>query len=94
MEPLSALGLAADVAQFIEYGISMFRDAEEINDYGSTVSTGHLTSLTNDFWAINTILQRDYSGSVLDPMSTPSVKVSVSLSPSVKGPVVTVTLQC
>ncbi|KAI9656830.1 MAG: hypothetical protein M1821_003469 [Bathelium mastoideum] len=59
MDPLTALGLAANIAQFIDFGISIFREAKEIKDAGHTVSSGHLASLAADFGSINATLKRD-----------------------------------
>ncbi|KAL9093980.1 MAG: hypothetical protein Q9165_003650 [Trypethelium subeluteriae] len=63
MDPLTALGLAANIAQFIDFGITVFREAKEIQDAGHTVSSGHLASLAADFGSINATLKRDLTPS-------------------------------
>lgn len=47
MDPLSALGLAANVAQFLDVGVSIFKDARQISSTGNTISTTHLVSLAS-----------------------------------------------
>lgn len=61
MDPLTALSLAANVAQFLEFGSSIFHNTKEIVKAGRTVSTAHLTSLANDIKRINASLTKQYS---------------------------------
>ncbi|KAF2730145.1 hypothetical protein EJ04DRAFT_586887, partial [Polyplosphaeria fusca] len=49
MDPLSALGLAANIVQFVEFGATVFRETKEIAEHGSTVSSKDLASLAADF---------------------------------------------
>ena len=53
MEPLAALGLAASVAQFIDFGSNLVGKTREIAKAGSSVSVDHLSSLTSNLLDIN-----------------------------------------
>jgi hypothetical protein len=60
MEAFAALGLAANIAQFIELGAKIFKDAKEIKDAGSTVSTSHLATLASDMKSLSSSLRNQY----------------------------------
>lgn len=62
MEPLTALGIAGNVAQFLELGASIFKNAREIADNGSTVSIKHLATLASDMETLSAGLRDQYSG--------------------------------
>ncbi|KAM0805354.1 hypothetical protein BDR22DRAFT_785401, partial [Usnea florida] len=53
MEPLTALGLAASVAQFIDFGSKLVGKTREIARAGSSVSVADLSTLTSDLIDIN-----------------------------------------
>ena len=57
MEPLTALGLAASVAQFIDFGSKLVGKTREIAKAGSSVSVAHLSTLTSDLIDINDSLE-------------------------------------
>ncbi|EPE25403.1 P-loop containing nucleoside triphosphate hydrolase [Glarea lozoyensis ATCC 20868] len=58
MDPLSALSLAAAIAQFIDYGSKIVSQTKEIADLGSSVNVQHLSTITNDIKGINSSLKR------------------------------------
>ena len=57
MEPLTALGLAASIAQFIDFGSNLVGKTREIAKAGSSVSVDHLLTLTSDLADINKSLK-------------------------------------
>ncbi len=57
MEPLTALGLAASVAQFINLGSNIVGNTMEIAKAGSLVSVAHLSTLTSNLIDINKSLE-------------------------------------
>lgn len=57
MEPLTALGLAASIAQFIDFGSNLVGKTREIAKAGSSVSVGHLLTLTSNLVDINESLK-------------------------------------
>lgn len=73
MEAFAALGFAANIAQFLELGASIFKDAKEIKDAGSTVSTSHLATIASDLEGLSSSLKAHYL--CLDPQSQPEEKV-------------------
>jgi hypothetical protein len=58
MDPLSALSLAAAIAQFIDYGSKVITQTKEIAELGSSVNVQHLSTITNDIKGINSSLKR------------------------------------
>ena len=58
MDPLSALSLAACIAQFIDFGLKLVSHATEIVETGSTVTVQHLSNITSDLTKINPILEK------------------------------------
>jgi hypothetical protein len=48
LDPLSALGIAAAAAQFLEFGTQLFSYTNELWKTGSTVGSEDLRKLTND----------------------------------------------
>lgn len=58
MDPLTALGLAANIAQFIDFGSKLISTTKEIAVAGQSVSVGHLTNVTNDLIDFNSTLKR------------------------------------
>ncbi len=56
MDPLSALGLAANIAQFVDMGIALVRNTKEIVEAGATVSTLHLAGLATDIQNVSASL--------------------------------------
>ena len=61
MEPLTALGLAASVAQFIDFGSKLVGKTREIARAGSSVSVADLSTLTSDLIDINKTLDSGIS---------------------------------
>ena len=57
MEPLIALGLAASVAQFIDFASKLVGKTREIALAGSSVSVDHLSTLTSNVLDINNSLK-------------------------------------
>ena len=57
MEPLTALGLAASVAQFIDFGPKLVGKTREIAKAGSSVSVDHLSTLISNLLDINKSLK-------------------------------------
>lgn len=57
LDPLSALSLAANVAQFVELGAVILARAKEIGDKGSTVKIAHLSVITSDLVSIDANLR-------------------------------------
>ena len=60
MDPLSALSIAACIAQFIDFGSKLFRQTKEISEAGSAVSAEHVATLTRDLSLINSSLQQPH----------------------------------
>ncbi|KAI9150192.1 Urea amidolyase [Paramyrothecium foliicola] len=58
MEPLAALGFAANIAQFVDVAVAVFKDARELASGASTVSLSHLELIANEAKAMCTILER------------------------------------
>lgn len=61
MDPLSALGLASNIVQFVEFRATIFRETKEIADTGSTISTSYLADLAKDFSITSAALKHSYS---------------------------------
>lgn len=57
MDPLTALGLAANIAQFVDFGTKLFFQAKEIHDKGSSISIAHIRNVTTDLVSINASLR-------------------------------------
>ena len=66
MESLFALGVAANIAQFVDMGIGIVRNAKEIAGIGATVSTLHLASLASDIGNIGAGMASKCQESSLD----------------------------
>ncbi|MCJ1382575.1 hypothetical protein MMC17_005688 [Xylographa soralifera] len=58
MDPLTALGLAASVAQLIDFGSKIVTKSKEIAENGSSISVTHLSGITNDLVVINSNLEQ------------------------------------
>lgn len=58
MEPLTALSLAASIAQFLEFGSKLIGQTNEVAKAGSTVSIFHFSNVTSDLISINATLER------------------------------------
>ncbi|KUJ13415.1 uncharacterized protein LY89DRAFT_651612 [Mollisia scopiformis] len=58
MDPLSALSIAASVAQFLDFGTKIICHTKEIADNGSSVTVKHISGLNNDLIEINSSLKR------------------------------------
>jgi hypothetical protein len=48
MDPLTALGIAANIAQFIDFGATLVKQAKEVAGTGSSISVSHLSTITSD----------------------------------------------
>ena len=70
MDPLSALSLAACIAQFIDFGMKIVRESKEIADTGSPVFVQNLKTLTSDLIDFNFTL-----GKQLTPLKAPNVSL-------------------
>ena len=57
MEPLTALGLAASIAQFIDFGSNLVSKTRQIAKAGSSVSVDHLSTITSNLLDINKSLK-------------------------------------
>lgn len=60
MDPLSALSLAAIIAQFLELGCKLVARTQEIGDIGSPVSLTHLGRTSADLVMITENLERQF----------------------------------
>ncbi|XDG05519.1 hypothetical protein ABKA04_005134 [Annulohypoxylon sp. FPYF3050] len=69
MDPISALSLAANIAQFVDMGVSVVRNTQEIVVGGATISTLHLASLANDIQNIGTSMASKRQASSFDTLS-------------------------
>ncbi|RDW57467.1 hypothetical protein BP6252_13805 [Coleophoma cylindrospora] len=58
MDPLTALGLAANIAQVIDLGAKLISTTKEIADAGKSLSVGHLSNITSDLIDLNATLAR------------------------------------
>jgi hypothetical protein len=79
MEPLAALGLAANVAQFLEYTSNVFRNIKDIRSTGDTATAKHLGSLAKDISNANTSLVGQYQGFISGSLSEEE-KVGIAYS--------------
>ena len=61
MDPLSALSLAACIAQFIDFASKLFRQTKAISEAGSVVSIEHVATITRDLSSITSSLQQPYT---------------------------------
>jgi hypothetical protein len=64
MDPLSALSLAAAIAQFVEYGSKIVYQAKEIAESGSSVNVQHLSKVTSDLVGMNSSLNQQLKADV------------------------------
>ena len=79
MEPLTALGLAANVAQLMDLGISVVRNTKEIANAGSTISAVHLSNLADDIESASSSLTKNLKLESRSPESlSPEEKVGLS----------------
>lgn len=86
IDPWNALGLAAAVVQFVEFGCKITRETREIRDTDSSVTVYHLTLLTDDLSKISASLRErlQSSSSSLQPSRDDLVRLcidSMSLKP-------------
>jgi hypothetical protein len=51
MDPVTALGLAVNIAQFIDFGAKLIHQTKEIGRKGSTLDVEHLSTFTFDLIA-------------------------------------------
>lgn len=58
MDPLTALSLAACIAQFIDFGSRLVCKTKEVAEAGSTVSVQHLSTIISDLVGINSSLKK------------------------------------
>jgi len=59
MDPITALGLAANVAQFIEFGLGIVSKGQQLYRAGSTVYHTTLQSVASDLELLTSELQRN-----------------------------------
>jgi hypothetical protein len=71
MDPLSALSLAAAVAQFIDFGSELVCHTKEIVKSGSSVNVQHLSRVASDLVEINSSIKKQ-----LQPMTTKSLPIT------------------
>jgi hypothetical protein len=57
LDPLTSLGLAASIAQLLDFGFKFVSETKEISEYGSSVDVAHLKSLTTDLVDIQSSLK-------------------------------------
>ena len=74
MEALAALGLAANIAQFLELGAKIFKDVREITDAGSTISASHLSTLAADLNHLGVRLKDQHTSSAQSSGSEEQVR--------------------
>lgn len=63
METLVALGLAANIVQFLDFGSKLISTTKEVAGAGAAVDIVHLSNLSSDLVNIN-----DSIKSILDPV--------------------------
>ena len=80
MDPLSALGIAAAVAQFIDFGTKIIIHTKEINESGSSVTVKHVSTLNNDLIKINSTLKQQ-----ILPVTTRSLPLTREAQVSLVG---------
>ncbi len=78
MDPFTALGLAANIAQFVDMGMAIIRNARHIKDAGATANTLYLTSLTSDIKSASASLMQKSPVSPLDTTISSEEKVRES----------------
>ena len=83
MEPLVALGLAASVAQFIDFASKLVGKTREIALAGSSVSVDHLSTLTSNLLDINESLKSQINPATAENTS-PTKEERVSMLESVR----------
>ena len=64
MDPLSALSLAASVAQLIDFGSKVFLETRQIAQSGSSISVEHLSTVAKDLVEINSSLQQQLNSRI------------------------------
>jgi hypothetical protein len=81
MDPLTALGLAANIAQFIDFGSKLISTTEEIANAGQSISVAHLSTITADLVDFNNTLKHHLAleGTEVVPL-TKEQQVSASKS--------------
>lgn len=58
LDPLTSLGLAASIAQLLDFGFKFVSETKEISEYGSSIDVAHLKSLTTDLVDIQSSLKK------------------------------------
>ncbi len=58
LDPLSAIGLAGNIVQFVDFGLDILTEATEIRRKGSSVKVAHLQKVTSDLVQIATSLRK------------------------------------
>jgi hypothetical protein len=48
LDPMNAINLASSIAQLIDFGAKLLKDASDIRSKGSSVEVKHLKKLTRD----------------------------------------------
>lgn len=79
MDPLTALSLAASIAQFLDFGSKLISTTREIKDAGQSVSIKHLSNITTDLTNFNLTLKRQINLDATQVELTKEQKVSMTL---------------
>ncbi|PVH78540.1 hypothetical protein DL98DRAFT_550080 [Cadophora sp. DSE1049] len=71
MDPITALGIAANVAQFLDFGSRLVSLTKEVAGEGVTVDVAHLSIITSDLVDINISIQRELQPASTNPANKP-----------------------
>lgn len=58
MDPLTALGLTANIAQFIDFGSRLIHQTKEVALTSTTISIEHQLNITSNLTIINSSLEQ------------------------------------
>jgi hypothetical protein len=83
LDPLTALSVASNVVQLVDFGLGLFRDADEIHSRGSSVEVRNLQVLNSDLIGLNqTLKDKRKAGITSGDALTREEQVRVSLTPT------------
>lgn len=58
LDPLTALGLVSNIAQLVDFGMTLVSDAREISELGSTSEHEHIRTIVNDMGKLSAIITK------------------------------------
>jgi hypothetical protein len=89
MDPITAVGFAASILNFVDFSWTLIKGAYEVYEFGTTAKNTRITTVLSDLEGITKSLQSDVEGNTphvkdLKSLAAECVKVSQELSAILK----------